>query len=121
VFNNDYFMREMEKLSSFLAHVMFEKDVARLEITDEQGNVLESNLFFHELIRMVRDGKINEAENYLFNQVEKYPTPEYLQVAIDFYSELEKLSDEYLKTCLFGRDEIMDGLLGIKKIYKVSE
>jgi len=121
VFNNDYFMREMEKISLFLANALSQKDIAIIDIIDEQGNILEENLLRYELSKMVQEHRINDAENYLFDKMEGNPTPEYLKIAIDFYSKLEKLSDSYLVECGFEREEILDGLKAINKIYKMNE
>lgn len=52
--------------------------------------------------------------------MKKPPTAEYLKVAIDFYSELNKLSDAYLTDCGFDRGEILDGLKAINMIYKMN-
>jgi len=121
VFNNDYIMRAIEDLSYMLAKVIFNKDVTANEIIDEQGNFSESNFLYHQLLKKVDEGKINEAENLLFESVGNNPSPEYLKVAIDFYTGLEKLSDAYLISCEFPREEILDGLNSINAIYKSKE
>lgn len=121
MFNNDYIMRAIEDLSYMLAKVIFNKDVTANEIIDEQGNFSESNFLYHQLLKKVDEGKINEAENLLFESIENNPSSEYLKVAIDFYVGLEKLSDETLNSNSFPREEILEGLLCINRIYKVNE
>lgn len=68
--------------------------------------------------RLIGEGRLNEAENLLFEKIEAQPNPAYLQVAIDFYTSLDNLSDETLNNAGFPRDEIVEGLGDIKKIYE---
>jgi len=121
VFNNDYIMRAIEDLSYMLAKVMFNNDVTANEIIDEQGNFSESNFLYHQLLEMVGKGKINEDENLHFERIDLNPSPEYLKVALDFYSNLENLSDAYLNSCRFPREEILDGLNSINLTYKANQ
>ncbi len=118
MYNNDYIMRMIEDLSAFLANVVFHKDAAAIEIFDEQGNISESNLLHVQMLVMIGEGRLNEAENLLFEKIEAHPNPAYLQVALDFYTNLDNLSDETLNNAGFPRVEIVEGLGDIKKIYQ---
>jgi len=121
MFNSDYFMREIENLSRLLAKIVFKTDVAKLDIVDEQGNLLELNFLHHQLIKMLHEGKINEAENFLFSEINKTSDADIFRVAIEFYSELEKFSDEFLQINGFSRDEISEGLNCIAEKIKAIE
>lgn len=118
MYNNDYIMRMIEDMSAFLANVIFHKDAASIEIFDEQGNISESNLLHVQLLAMIGEGRLNEAENLLFEKIEVHPNPAYLQVALDFYTSLDNLTDETLNNAGFPRAEIVEGLGDIKKIYE---
>jgi len=121
MFNKDYIMREIENLSGFLTQLIFNKRNAINEVIDEKGHFSESGFLFYRLMKKVHEGKINEAEDELFKKVDNNPTAEYLKAAIDFYSALDELSDEKLIECGFPREEILEGLKSIRKIYGVLE
>lgn len=118
MYNNDYIMRMIEDMSAFLANVIFQKDVASIDIFDEQGNLSESNFLHVQLLNMIAEGRLNEAENLLFEKIEAHPNPAFLPVALDFYTCLDNLSDEALNNAGFPRAEIVEGLGEIKKIYE---
>jgi|GEM_PF-169590 len=121
MYNNDYIMRMIEDLSTFLANVVFQKDLASVDIFDEQGNITASNLLHLQLVTMIDQGRINEAENLLFEKVSAHPNPVYLQVALDFYASLDKLSDAVLNQAGFPRSEIVEGLPTSKSFTKGSD
>lgn len=69
-----------------------------------------------ELLTMVNDGKINEAENLLYESFEQDNKKD-IENAILFYSYLNKLDNDFLEKCNYSREEIE---LGIKEIAKKS-
>ncbi|OQB24501.1 MAG: hypothetical protein BWY11_01121 [Firmicutes bacterium ADurb.Bin182] len=117
MFNKDYILREIENLSRFLGTVIFQKRTSAVEIVDEQGNISESGLLYHRLKTLIRQNKINEAENLLFTEFEQDPNEHNLEAAIQFYSELQELSDDALKNVNFSREEIIEGIESIRKIF----
>ena len=128
--HQDFLMRQIEIMARMLAKLIFDKDTAEYIILHEEG-FSEAELVLKELVRMISDRKINEAENLLFEYIraetamnEANPDmPEeriYLEIAIDFYSRVNKLSDKILEVCGFGRDEIEDGVKEIASIYNYN-
>ena len=118
MFQNDYILREIENLSRLVANVFFHKDSSRLEIVDEQGRISESGLLYCKLKALLHDGKINEAENLLFKEVEQNATAENMMVAAQFYNDLQQLDDSSLLDYDFSRQEIVDGIKAIRKIFE---
>jgi hypothetical protein len=118
MYTNDYIVRMIEDMSAFLAHVIFQKEAAAIEIVDEQGNISESGLLQLQLLSMIGEGRLNEAENRLFEKIAAAPDPAYLPVARDFYTQLETLSDEVLIDAGFSRDEIREGREDIERLYQ---
>lgn len=109
--NHDYFMREIERISEFLGNALFTDKKEAISLTDKDGNVSAEGFLFHRLIKLVNEGKINEAENMLYSEKEKrYADLDYIKIGIAFYTELEALSDERLCECNFTREEIANGL-----------
>lgn len=120
LFNNDYIMRAIEDLSCFLAHVIFQKDVAAIQLQDEEGNFSESKFLHFQLLTMIGEGRLNDAENLLFEKIACHPNEDYFKVALDFYASLDDLSDATLNNCGFPRPEILEGLSDLKKIYETT-
>ena len=118
MFLNDYILREIENLSRLVANVFFHKESGTLEILDEQGHISESGLLYCRLKALLQDGKINEAENLLFKEVEQNVTADNMMVAARFYNDLQQLDDSSLLDCDFSRQEIVDGIKAIRKIFE---
>ena len=112
---NDFLMRQISDLSRFLAKALFLKSTKSVELFDEEGNLLESGLLLRRLKTMIGEGEINEAEDLLFEKLEESGAPEYENVALLFYEELQKLDDETLKQANYSREEILEGLEAIQK------
>ena len=122
MFQNDYFMRQIEMLGRFLAKLIFNKETTVYEvIIDEEGNITPAGLLYLELNTMIKEGKINEAENLLFDRIEATYDNEYLEIAIDFYSQVNNLTDEFLEEHDFSREEAMEGLTKVKQLYGIEE
>ena len=64
------------------------------------------------LLRMVDEGKINRAEERLFDLLENasWDDRHKAAVAICFYSHVNDKDDEFLEKADFTREEIMEGL-----------
>ncbi|MFT9077657.1 DUF6483 family protein [Ethanoligenens sp.] len=118
MFENDYMMRQIEDIVKALGKVLFEQHSGTDGLFDEQGVLSETSFLSYRLNRLIGDGQINEAENLLFDTIADDPKPDYLRVALDFYATLEKRSDAELTASQFSRQEILDGLQSIKKIYQ---
>lgn len=118
MFENDYMMRQIEDCAKALGKVLFEKQSGADNLFNEEGVLSETSFLSYRLNRLIEDGKINEAENILFDTIEEDPKPDLLRVALDFYNTLEKRSDTELAACDFSRQEILDGLQSVQKIYQ---
>lgn len=115
---NDYLMRQIEDMARFLGKVLFVKTEETIPLFDEQGNVLESGLLYKRLCAMLEEGDANSAENLLFDEVEAHPDPAYLQVAVQFYADLQHWTDAALEAADFSRQEVLDGLAAVKELYE---
>jgi len=117
MFQKDYIIREIESFSKFVIG-MFQKEKCMTEIEGEQGEFIENDYLFYHFQQMIYDEKINEAENELFELIEKDPKLEHLKLAEKFYSEVIKMSDDYLQRQNYSREEIFEGLDQIKETYE---
>lgn len=57
-------------------------------------------------------------KNLLFDEVEAHPDPAYLQVAVQFYADLQHWTDAALEAADFSRQEVLDGLAAVKELYE---
>ena len=71
------------------------------------------------MLRKIDDGKINEAENDLFELVED-KTKDSLLTGIIFYSHLNDKDDVFLESNDFSRDEVEDGIKHLLSEYDID-
>ena len=69
-----------------------------------------------ELARMIEDGRINEAEDILFENLSEGDR-DMLAVAVAFYVRLNQLEDFFLASCAYSREEINEGLKDALGVY----
>ncbi len=120
MFQQDYIMREVELISRFLAKALFGRETER-EDEPAFSEYLSENYLPYRLRKLVDEGRINEAENKLFEAVEEEPKTEYLAAAFEFYRLLSEFTPENLERCGFSEEEVLEGLRDIKRIYGIPE
>lgn len=114
-FEQDYIMRLIKQMVAALISVMLGKEnkIYELPLEDQYKS---SEGLLRELLTMVNDGKINEAENLLYEKIEQGNKKD-IENAILFYSYLNELDNDFLEKCNYSRDEIE---IGVKEIAKLS-
>jgi hypothetical protein len=117
VFEEDYVMRLIKEMVRAILKLLFNID------TDSPTTELladsEEKATLDTLLDMVDDGKINEAENEIYELTENLGQ-NYLKVALLFYSYLNDKSDEFLEDNNFSRDEVKEGLETIVSRYGLN-
>ena len=110
-YEKDYIMRLIHGIALVLARLLLGRQmenegeiVAILEKQEKEQNDL--------LLRMVDEGKINRAEERLFDLLENasWDDRHKAAVAICFYSHVNDKDDVFLEKADFTREEIMEGL-----------
>ena len=119
----DYLMRQIEIIGRTLAKLIFNKESPEYIILDYQL-LTQTDMIYNELLGLIDEGKINEAENLLFDKIdeelEENPDSKHcLEIAIDFYSRLNELSSNVLDEYGFEREEIEEGLREVSEIYGI--
>lgn len=74
----------------------------------------EEEMLLMTIKRLLFDGKINDAEDFLFGNINKIKGENYLYIALEFYALLAEKTDEELKELGFSRDEILQGVKDIR-------
>ncbi len=121
MFQNDYIMRQIEMMVQFIARTILKKDAVEYKvIRDEAGNLPFEGELYLNLISKIKQGKINEAENLLFEETEKNPSSTMLEIALDFYRTLNEMPDKFLENNNFSKGEIHQGLNDIMQIYHID-
>ena len=114
--SGDYLMRQIDEMVRFLSQVLLRHQPENLvQVFTEDGGFSQGGFLQYRLRGLLLEGRVNEAENLLFETVQADPADEYLPVALDFYEELNKMSDSQLAGCDFSRQEIREGLEQIKR------
>lgn len=116
MFEQDYIMRLIKEMVrailKLLFHIDTEAPVTELLKSSEQQETLEA------LLRMIDDGRINEAENRLSDLIDE-TDKENLKTALLFYFALNEKSDEFLLENNFSRDEIRLGIESVTEKFGV--
>lgn len=118
MFEQDYIMRLIKEMVRAILKLLFQIDTD--SPTEELLEEKEEKEAFHALVELIDDGKINEAENQLYEQMENEGANERsasLKTALLFYSYLNQKSDDFLKEHDYSREEIREGLNQIVSRY----
>lgn len=121
MFENDYILKQIELMTNFLAKLIFGKESPEYKLSyNLDGTASDADLLYLRLLEMINDGDINEAENILFDNIERETRAEYLEIAIDFYDRLAKLDEDALDMADFSRAEVLEGLENVKRLYGIE-
>lgn len=117
MFEQDYMKRMIKDMARFLARIILNKDTVTYELTKDEIYT-KTDYVHRQLLSLIMQGKINEAENMLHEEF-KHRNERCMELALDFYSRLNDLDDEFLMKNNFTREEIEQGLKEIVKRYGI--
>jgi|SRR5690625_911656 len=118
MYERDWILRQIQSMVKFIARSLFKKEDMVYEIRDKDS-YSESDLVYRDIIHLLNERKINEAEDLLFEKI-RTSNIDYLKIALDFYSRLNQLSDEQLEINDFSREEIRLGVQDVMKLYNLE-
>lgn len=107
MFEQDYIMRLIRELIRALIKLIFNVDTETP--SEELMKQVEDRAALDALMKLLDAGKINEAENMVYELTEERDQ-EALKAALLFYARLNEQSDEFLESHDFSRQEVKDGL-----------
>ncbi len=113
-YQSDYILRQIEDMAQVIGKTFFHKQTDTILQFDAQGNVLASGLLYRQLTALVGQQRIGSAEDILFEALAAHSTAEYFKVALQFYADLQQLSEDALSRGGFSRQEIAEGLAEIQ-------
>lgn len=117
MYEQDYIMRLIKEMVRAILKLLFNIDTespsSELLEDAEEKQTLDS------LLDMIDEGRINEAENSLYDSIENMDKSG-LEMALLFYSYLNDKSDDFLEEHDFNRDEVKQGLESVTSRYGIS-
>lgn len=118
MFENDYILRLIHEMIRALIKLALNID------TDETDPLILPDVFendeFKRIMNLVDEGKINEAENLLYDYLDT-DQPDTFKMALVFYDHLNEMDDAALAAAGFSRDEIKDGLCHAMDMFGYGE
>lgn len=103
----DYIMRMIKEMVRVILKLLFNIDTENptMDILENR----QDQEAIKDLLHMIDDGKINEAENRLYEQIAEDNLQDLKKVLL-FYFHLNEKSDDFLESHDFSREEIKSGL-----------
>ena len=114
MYEQDYIIRLIKEMIRAVLKLIFRIDTE--SPTEEMLEDSEVKAVFGWLVGLVDEGKINEAENMVYEITEDGGYKN-LETALLFYSYLNEKPDEFLEENNFSRDEVKEGLREIISRY----
>lgn len=117
MFEQDYVMRMIHELVRTILKLLFHID--DIDYIDEslQMQNEDATKLYRKIIDLLKQHKINEAENYLYENLDENNLEE-LKASLLFYEYLNHLSDKELEKANFSREEIKDGIQLVLKKFR---
>ena len=109
-FEKDYIMRLIHGIARALARLLFGEELEHGELIARMETACREN---HDYLRrMVDSGRINAAEEKLFDLIEtaSWDNRQKAAMIIAFYDHVNSKDDAFLAAADFSRDEIIRGL-----------
>lgn len=109
-FQDDWILRQIEIIARYVANLVFHKN--SVSYTFESSEMLSEMDQLHLILdRFIQEGRVGEAEDLLFENMQM--TDKYIELATDFYTRLNRMTDTELEAADFSRDEVYDGYVDI--------
>lgn len=104
----DYIMRIIKEMARVLFSVMLGKQYTQVELPLE-NKFSVSGTDFDDFKTMVDQGKINEAENFILENLD-YTNKEAVAAAALFYEYVSEKSEDFLKVHNYSLEEAFEGM-----------
>lgn len=105
---SDYIMRMIKEAARVLFSLIFGKKYTQVELPKE-NKFYVSGSSLDDLTGLVDQGKINEAENILLENLD-YENPEELAAAVLFYEYVSEKGQEFLEAHDYSLEEAAEGM-----------
>lgn len=116
-FEQDYILRLIRQIVRFIIKLLLKIDIDHPDknlVEDE-----EARSILEELCDMIDEGRVNEAENRLYENLNGVDASQFLTATL-FYSYLNEKDDTFLAKHQYTREEIKEGLLAVSHMYGLN-
>lgn len=117
-FEKDYIMRIVREMVRILLKLLFGVDTTR-SMEDVIKDAEEKQLL-ERLLTMIDEGKINEAENELYN-ITADGDRTYLKTALVFYYHLAGKEEDFLLRHGYTQEEVKEGVEDLIERYGIKD
>ena len=114
---DDYILRQIREMVRAVMKMLF--NVNAPELTPDVIEDAEARTVLENLLSLLEDGSIDEAENQLY-EMTCDGDRQNLEIGLIFYYVLNGKSDEFLEENNFSREEIMTGIQDLADRYNFS-
>ncbi|MBD5485170.1 MAG: hypothetical protein HDR18_06575 [Lachnospiraceae bacterium] len=104
----DYIMRIIKEMVRVLFSLMLGKKYVSVEQEAKNGYEV-SGKKLDELLTMIDNGEINEAENLMLEDID-YSNRNELAAAALFYQYLSEKNEDFLQKNNYSKEEVLDGI-----------
>ena len=107
-YKKDWILRQIQMIADMIAHAVFGTS-AIAYMSENEASPTETDQLYLKLDMLISQKRIGEAEDAMLEHIET-GNKKHLELALDFYQKVNRLSDEELEQANFPRQEIMDGV-----------
>lgn len=118
-YKRDWILRQIQMIADMIAHAVFGTS-AIAYMSESEVAPTETDQLYRKLDMLISQKRIGEAEDYLLDHIEA-GNKKHLELAMDFYQKINRLSDEELELANFPRQEILDGVNYIIEKYRLTD
>lgn len=127
MYQQDWILRQVQMIMQTILHAddrqsMLLQEQLEYEVEDLSNSkqVPDVGSFYYDIMALLNTGQINQAENMLFEAVRQDEEKVHLLAAMDFYANLFRMNDDFLKKHSYTREEIGQGLKDILQLYHIQ-
>lgn len=114
---DDFILRQIREMVHAVMKMLFQ--VSASELTPEVIEDSTARTTLENLIALTDEGKIDEAENQLYEMTYDGDRQN-LEIGLLFYYNLNGKDDDFLEVHNFSREEIMTGIQDLADRYQLS-
>lgn len=114
---DDFILRQIREMVHAVMKMLFQ--VSASELTPEVIEDSTARTTLENLIALTDEGKIDEAENQLY-EMTCDGDRQNLEIGLLFYYNLNGKADDFLEVHNFSREEIMTGIQDLADRYQLS-
>lgn len=114
---DDWMLRQVDGLARSLSKLVLKKDSPDYLPTGAEEDAALDSLHLR-LVELLAAGDVGAGEDLLFQESD-WSDLRYLEVAVDFYTRANALTDQQLDQAGFDRQELQEGLQELAQRYGV--